>query len=344
MKVRIILYLSIIILLTSIIFLSILLKPLTNNTHQSMSHGVIANEFVIQRERYYWSDLIGKEGSAKAYQEFKEKYFQEYQFGIHYFAHVFGEALYLKEGENGVTTCDSTFAYGCFMGFMISAIKDEGIDIVYSLNDVCVEENGSSETGCRHGIGHGMLQYLGNDQLEKTLNICSSLQEVSPLGCTQGVFMEYNRPSIMNPSKAFLSVRKLENDTLLHEPCASLPKKYLVSCYYEQSQWWVSVLNNDYQKIGLLCNNLSSELVKKSCFMGVGTVVSQMTRYNPKKTIAACNLMPTSLGNIACRSAAAWVFTVNPKYEEKYSLMCEGLNSSDKELCLKDSISPDKVI
>jgi len=25
-------------------------------------------------------------------------------------------------------------------------------------------------------------------------------------------------------------------------------------------------------------------------------------------------------------------------------LMCEGLNSSDKELCLKDSISPDKVI
>ncbi len=312
---------------------------------QSSLHDMASEHKVrsIPEEKKLWRERIKKIGGEKAYVEFKQTYLSEYPTDIHYITHLYGEALYEQEGIDSVAVCDSNFAYGCYMGFSISAIKDKGLDVVSKLNDVCIQKNGSNETGCRHGIGHGLIMYLGNNNLEKALEICNDLHKGIPLGCMQGTFMEYNKPAMMNHATTYLKVRPLENDNKLHEPCASIKQKFQITCYYEQAQWWNSVLNHDYKRIGVLCSNLSQGDLKKACYMGIGTSVSQNTGYDTYSTISACNMMPTIEGQVACRSTAAWVFKINPNYTKMAPELCKGLDKINESICLNDSVSPDLI-
>jgi hypothetical protein len=302
------------------------------------------NTLEISRERNFWLTRIKDTGGENAYREFKKKYNNSPK-DIHYIAHIFGEALYQQEGIKSMIVCDASFAYGCYHGLIVTTLSDHGLETLPQLNEICVQNNKEDETGCRHGIGHGLLEYLGGNQLQKALELCSSIQPVSLLGCTQGVFMEYNRPGMMDHSNKFFGTRLLKDETKIMEPCSYLPKTFKNSCYYELSQWWVSILNQDIKKIGLLCNELETEDNKKSCYMGVGTIVSQRTLFDIPKTINACSLLPNNIAETYCRATAAWVFYANPNpHREQYHKLCEGLDNQNYQLCIKNSIEPSKVI
>lgn len=331
--------------LLAVFFISALLFKIQNSKidqTQNPPPGLV--ELNIPKEKEYWSAEINSLGGEAAYQFFKDQYLKKYPKNIHYITHIFGEQLYKKEGLSGVTVCDGYFAYGCYHGFIISAIQDKGVEIVLQLSEECIRKNGPQETGCRHGIGHGLLEYLGGNQLQKALEICSTLQKVSPLGCTQGVFMEYNRPGMMGMSNQFLGLRKLEDEKKLLEPCSSLPEKFMISCYYEQSQWWVGVLQGDYKRIGTLCAGLGGKDVSKSCVLGVGVIAGQQTEYNIEKTISLCSQMPDVNSQVDCRSGAGWVFKVNPNFRDQAVQMCTDLKAGYMGKCLDNSISPDKVV
>lgn len=326
------------------LFGMLLASPILLRKNSSPSTKPVSNTRSISAEKDYWFNRIQTIGGEKSYQEFKHTYLSLYPKDIHYITHLFGEGLYMMEGNKSMVICDSFFAYGCYHGFIISALEDKGLSIIPTLNTICKKYAGTLETGCRHGIGHGLIEYLGHTQLEKALSVCSSIQRITPLGCTQGVFMEYNQPAMAAKTNIFLNTRKLENEKALFEPCRSLPDKYQTSCYYEQSQWWILVLHNDYQKVGSLCNTLIPSKVRRSCFMGVGTIVAQTTKYDVAKTTRACDSMPEMADVIDCRATAAWVFRVNPHYTKQAVLLCKGLSEQEKNICLANAISPDKII
>lgn len=155
--------------------------------------------------------------------------------------------------------------------------------------------------------------------------------------------MEYNKPGMMDSGNKFIGLRDLENESRIYEPCSFLSEEYQISCYYEQSQWWVGILNNDYQKVASLCSEVKENKPKEACFMGVGIVVAQRSWFSPQLTIDACSQMPGIEAQLECRSAAGWVFKINPNFQDLAVELCSGLDAEDYNTCISRSISPDQL-
>ena len=295
----------------------------------------IGNEEDLNEQANLWRWQIQNIGGDAAYEKLKVIYIDRTPQEGHNISHLFGDALYKHEGDEGLKVCDNNFAFGCYHGFLSAALTARGLEVVPELNEACMNKNGKSETGCRHGIGHGLLEYLGPEELEQALKICSSLQEVTSLGCTQGVFMEYNRPGL---NTQFLGLRKLERQDDVYEPCASLPEMFKESCFYEQSQWWVGVFQKDYQKVGLLCKGLEVEGERENCFFGVGISAAERSGYDVGSTINNCNQMPEIEDQVDCRSAAVWVFEASQKYRDSAQSICKNLPDPYINVCLRNEL------
>lgn len=314
---------SVLLILTSVVFFIF-------SVDMSNSMG---NEGDLSEQSILWSEQIRSIGGEEAYKKLKDIYTDRTPQEGHTISHLFGDALYKYEGDKGLRVCDNNFAFGCYHGFLSAALTTKGLVVVTELNEACINKNGKFETGCRHGIGHGLLEYLGPEELEKALYICSSLQEVTSLGCTQGVFMEYNRPGL---NAQFLGLRKLERPEDVYEPCVSVPEMFKKACFYEQGQWWVDIFQRDYRKVGLLCKGLEVEEERRNCFFGVGISASERTSYDVKSTIINCNEMPEMEDRVDCRSAAFWVFKANQKHRDSAPRVCEDLPDPYLNLCLRN--------
>ena len=280
------------------------------------------------KEHIKWNNIVEEEGSIKGYENFKD-FFKELYLVQHSMSHIFGELLYEKDGVEGVTVCDSTFAFGCFHGFFTAAISDVGLEIIPSLDDAC-----GWSTECQHGIGHGAMEYMRHD-LEGALSACDLTNQPDPLaGCTSGVFMEYNVPLIVSESETGVIPRIL-NKGKPYEPCDIIPERFRNSCYHELGQWWNQVYEKDYTLMGQLCSNVQNDIYRISCFSGIGQITPDSTNYNLELSIELCEKMPTEEGVFRCKAATSWSFKDSPSQSFKGVSVCEGLEEDEKKHCLQ---------
>lgn len=275
---------------------------------------------IIPQERKRWSERIRQVGADQAYQEFKTTYAQRH-FGIqHALSHLFGELIYEKEGIHGVAVCDSTFSFGCYHSFFGRAIAEGGTKTLSVLNAACEGKFGSRGTGCQHGIGHGILEYMGHQHLQNALDACTVIQQEQQLfGCTSGVFMEYNVPIIITATTSFVRFREFNVETP-YVPCPVLPERFRSSCYHELGQWWDKFIS--YNKIGMLCGAVTNTQEQEACFRGVGNVAAPSSQYDVGETIKKCNEMPPTQARIFCREAASWSFFTAPEFKEAAHRVC----------------------
>lgn len=221
----------------SIVFIICIISFLRLTKNSIIAPSQYVREKIIESEKIdeetllktFWTKRIKERGPEKAYSELKgtQNQFNKSQ---HLAAHIFGEILYNEKGINGLPICDSIYAFGCFHGFFGEAISQRGLGIVEEANRVCIQKGGIKETGCRHGIGYGILEHLGSlsrDQLDKALDICKTIQVPSLLGCTQGVFMEYNFPAAEEIQRRQFDEKKS------FTPCDTVASMYKSSCYFE---------------------------------------------------------------------------------------------------------------
>lgn len=289
--------------------------------------------------RRHWLERMEEIGSAKAYEEFKKTYAHE-NFGTqHSLAHVMGELLYEEEGIAGLAVCDSDFAFGCYHSFFGRALSEQGLEVIPELDKVCVDKYGPLGTGCLHGIGHGLREYMGEDKLVEALEACALTTQLKDLfGCTSGVFMEHNVPIVITDDAApYTTARKL-NPENPYEPCNTIvPTRFRKSCYYEMPQWWNQVVNFDYKKVGELCAGIEDKEESKSCYLGAGNVAAPSAQYNVAETIKRCNLMPDEEGVLLCRSGASWSFFAEPTARHLSPELCKGLGPEVESQCAKES-------
>jgi hypothetical protein len=284
-----------------------------------------------------WEARIDAVGGQAAWEEMKAA-FASTGFGIqHSAAHLFGNMLYEKIGLGGVAVCDSTFAFGCYHSFFGGALAAQGPAIIRQLDAACIEKYGPLGTGCQHGIGHGLMEFYGQDRLVTALEGCASTTQVNPLfGCTGGVFMEYNVPIILDGTNAHTESRRLD-PAHPYAPCDSIPDRFRQSCHYEMGQWWDKVYGGDYATIGKLCAKIENSVYRESCYLGVGNVAAPSSNYDVKETIRKCELMPDADGRRTCRSGASWSFFAEPKSRALAPAVCEGLSDAEKIRCAKES-------
>lgn len=295
-------------------------------------------EYFNSFERKKWSDLIKKDGAEKTYRAFKGTY-QTTDFKTqHIAAHMFGNILYDARGIGGLTVCDSSFAYGCYHVFLTRVLIDKGFGYIKELNKICQDKFGKESFGCQHGIGHGLVEYLGytQDKLDQALKYCEQTSYRDPFnGCFTGAFMEYNIPVITGTQKGIIEWRKF-NEKNPYEPCADVLPKYQPSCYSQLGLWWYTVLDKDYVKIGKYCGAVVDRKNRNVCFYGLGIITATLSEYDLSKTKDRCGKMPDNDSRLLCLSGAYRSFYIYLPKRDFATDVCKDLKDSEKKLCLTD--------
>lgn len=294
--------------------------------------------------REYWLQKLASNDPHKVYEEFKKRNAQAPLDRQHLATHVFGETLFEELGSDGVSICDSTFSFGCFHGFFTYAVSEEGIAIVPEFNASCVEAFTSLGTGCLHGIGHGIMDYFGPGNVNAALETCEkdTTQVVPLIGCTSGVFMEYHSPVVISEDSARLDPRPFDSANP-YEPCEDVPERFRTSCYFELGFWWYQVLGADYEYMGDLCRQTSNDEARKHCFLGVGSIATQVIqaqtiKNDVLKTLRQnCSAAGEGNDRQLCLSGASWLLYTEPSTRELAPLLCKGLPPAEEEKCLVDA-------
>lgn len=220
----------------------------------------------------------------------------------HALAHIVGEVLYKKIGPSGIVACGTEFEYGCYHGFAGRMLEEKGMDSINDVNEGCLASPGP--LGCLHGVGHGILAFLGNDQLLQALKACDDLHQSSPIGgCFGGVFMEYNFNTMQSPSG--VEVRQFAA-TQAFEPCASLRSELQRPCYFDQPAWWhAAALPNGseaerFERDGELCSGVRGKVNRDTCYQGIGNVVAPTSGLSQPIMREWCGTMPDQNAEMEC--------------------------------------------
>lgn len=285
-----------------------------------------------------WSSRIDRFGPEKAYDKFISSYRSQSFTDQHLASHVFGSLLYDKEGAHGIKICQSVFAYGCFHGFFSKAIGQQGLAIIPALDQACVERYGRLGTGCQHGIGHGIMEYLGPEFLIEALDKCLLTTQINPLfGCSTGVLMEYNLRTEISAIKVEMIPRKLDQQGP-YFPCSDLPRpNYRLTCYYQQPQWWNRIFSSNFVKIGSLCFDIKDAQEQESCYLGSGSAAALSTDYETNLVRKNCQKMPSPPTQALCLAGATWAFSAEPKVAHLSSNVCADLLEPFRSQCLDKS-------
>ncbi len=269
--------------------------------------------------------------------EYLKRFFSTYDISIqHQSAHVFGEVLFEQMGTAGIRVCDSDFAFGCFHSLFGKAIAALGIGVVSQLEQGCIEAYGPGGLGCVHGIGHGLGEYFGQQNIKKQLEICSKLSWKGTLfGCSDGVFMEYHFPSDVQAAQITTGVMPVAPGDE-YDPCVTAGSLYERSCYFSLPTWWVDALKKDEVRMNALCGGLSDDDSKRFCFLGVGYAIAPVLDYDTQETQRRCDHMTGDDNQLLCRAGAAFAFFVNEQERPRASGMCEGLGERVSE-CVQTS-------
>lgn len=270
--------------------------------------------------RSYWAERFVKNDISRVYHEFVEKNTQAPAQLQHLSAHVIGELLFEQAGVSGIRYCDASFGFGCYHGFFGSAVSQEGPSIIKKLDRECVATYGVLGTGCQHGIGHGIMEYVGGGRIVDALALCKETTQVTKLlGCTSGVFMEYNTP--LGSDDEFAPAQRLFDSTDAYSPCTEVDNEYKDSCYFELGQWFAIIFPNDYAHLMTLCSDVQEVEHRLKCFMGVGALTTPLSGYDVNKVLSVCESME-EIGEFACRAGASWAFFADPVQRVHASELC----------------------
>lgn len=328
-----------VILLTIILFVP--LPKINNNQEEKIGNSLqtsrLSSDFVAERKR--WIELLDRSSDiSQVYREFVTAYSDKAAGDQHLWAHVFGELLYQKLGNNAITICDSSYSFGCYHGVAELAIAENGVSAVTGLDDACVKTFKRQEVApCKHGIGHGLMEFYGHrdDKLALALNACTTNHPETGIqkyfGCYAGVFMEFNLPITITNNIAKSDLRPIiKND--IYYPCASVDKQFQTACFHTIGQWWARIYNRNYKKMGILCSDVTNGDNRTACYVGIGTVVAPQSNYNASDTKKRCEQIDSQHGQILCKQSAASAFVGLKKEKENIEIILEGLSDANHKL------------
>ena len=300
---------------------------------QSLSKTISFSE-----EGVFWTNQIKNEGDVAAWNAFKKMYRRGYGRPVaHAHAHIFGNALFEVEGIKGAVVCDDSFEAGCQHAFFGRAIVISGTSVIPELEKVCFEKAGEFAYSCPHGIGHGLLEYLGEENLLDALKGCGDLTSQSyQFACRTGVFMEYDFHGMVD-LVATAGWRTHDTETPF-EPCdTDTLKEYANACYIEKPLWWRRAYKKNYSEMGQLCAKVQNPDDRRSCFRGIGRWAVVYENYNIQNTISACDTMPNREASLYCRARVMEVFVSSSEVNNEYPLLCQkGLSESEQKTCISE--------
>lgn len=299
-------------------------------------------------EEFHWRERIGEVGGVEAYRELARAIAAFSPQRQHQAAHAFGGALFDAAGVESLGVCDSRFSFGCFHEFLGRAIKTLGLSSVKSLDEACFETVKVSPLSCTHGLGHGIVAYLGYDEtaMRRSLEVCREVLHYDPIGgCYGGVFMEYNTQTMLGDEGRLR--QPVNNDILA--PCNALDDAYKKACFFWQPQWWHLLftkqenrgLEESYGRMGTECERMGAETkwldLVDVCFNGIGNIVPPDADFDGSRARKLCEATSESKERqLACKTYAAnSLFVGGAGKRGDAKAVCDGLSGESHDMCLQ---------
>lgn len=297
-----------------------------------------------QDQMQYWSKYFDTYSAKKAYAHFIDVATKQSYTDAHTIAHIIGDELYRRQGEKGITLCTSDFGFGCYHGFSGAVLHDRGLSMVAQLGAVCEEMKDGAYLGCIHGIGHGILAFVGVDELQKALEACKPAQRALPIGgCLGGVIMEYNFHTMQSENGIELRDFSAAN---AYQPCVDIEAEFKAACFYEQPSWWHASMESRggvshldmFRRIGELCAKIPETENRDICFRGAGNVAGPRSDYVAAVMRDWCSQMPSQAAFDACYSEALSHLFQHSEGQAQLRTLCSTKQVSYPNVCKSDSL------
>lgn len=300
----------------------------SNYTHITPSEDVAA--FRAQWGAY----LEAHDGEALLF-EIEERFKEDGPYDQHFAAHIAGELLYEHDGADALSVCTSLYGFGCYHGFISSAISEGGEAAIEKLDRTCVEALGApleTET-CQHGVGHGILEYVGYTNVDAALALCKETDDILPaLGCKSGVYMEYFNPMSDTVADAQSLVPTFDSRDPL-SVCDDADEDAMRTCMFEAHSWWHDTARLSVPEIGRLCDMAPNASVRSFCYLGHGNYIAPQFDFDIARSVAHCDLMEKNDGKAMCRAGVFWRLHFE-KGIPVARLACDGLSPALFNTCI----------
>lgn len=235
----------------------------------------------------FFSNLAGGKGAKYAFDVLRIASIPP-NTDLHLLGHVVGDELYKQQGANGIKICTDEFRNACSHSIVVGLLTEKGEIALNEISIACKEAPGGkgAYTMCYHGLGHGVLAYLGYD-FTKSIEMCEmtgtaeySYQEFYQ--CIGGSVMEmisggfHDRQLWEKQREIFLKKDQplsICNGNSLPEGARQLCLVYLTPYLFEAVGAEMSRPNPlDFEKAFLLCNKLplSDTYGREACYGGFG--------------------------------------------------------------------------
>lgn len=328
------------VLIFLVIFLFLLTPPDKDNKFSNSKKplglclGDSCSEADFARTELILKNRLQKESSIDIYNEVKRELELYDQATRHRAGHIFGQVLYESEGFEGIVICDQDLHYGCYHGLISQTVTHEKVDSIKRIDKKCVEQFGLYNHACQHGIGHGLIEYLGSNQLDKILELCSGLTwKHELLGCSGGAFMEYLMPA---ESKIGLAYVKPIDPQAPYRPCDIVQDKYTPQCYYNLGQYYYHAYNRKPDPIFTLCNNLSSTLNRRMCLTGIGVAIALSNDNSAESIYDFCSQARDESTKTPCLAGGGWMLFSNGQTRANADKICQTLSDGYRQKCQSD--------
>lgn len=251
----------------------------------------------------YWKEDIKNKGAEGAYEHFKEEY-EKYPQDSHGLAHLFIGLIFEEKGVEALALCDTSFGNGCFHGLVSRAILAQGTEVLFDIVDLCSSSVHADAESCFHGVGHGVMEYVGGQRLREALTYCTTLEATGVHGavdgCVEGVFMDYN-VSLSGPRSFEVASR--------FSPCdqEEVREEYRSNCYYSLPHWWFQQEQLAVSDITKWCSEVPSSYTYL-CYKGIGIDLPGKEDFDEAKIIAGCHLILDEAGEDACLDTSLRTF------------------------------------
>ena len=254
----------------------------------------------------------------------------------HLLNHESGTAAYEQYGLSGITHCRDYFLESCYHAFFISAVVDHGLGVIPQIMEYCYQ-GGLARTGqCAHGIGHGLLAWLGYAHLPDAATACDSLaaqdSRFPSFNCIDGVFMEnvwaVHDNGIPSPEQWI----KAED---AYFPCddTRIQESWRGACYGNQAALLYENHHGDIAAVAQACSK-APEDYRASCFDGLARELHPLIGNDPEKARTLCQSVESAVrgeGTPCIISMALVSYGVGD--QRLGTTLCSLLSSKEQEQC-----------
>ncbi len=310
----------------------------------------IKKESTLFKDSGAWGLLLAKRGGEEASRQIIARYADQPYTVNHDIGHLAGDLFYRNFETGALSFCGESLGVGlgCHHQVVITAIAHYGIGVISRLAKTCVETYGRLIDFCAHGIGHGVMEFYGDDEpaLVKALDSCEKL-EVTTGGvadkkrdnasgyCFSGVMMQYQRTLLAHRIlQEGIPVRPVDENNPTAPCSTSVPERFRRDCYLSLGQWWSAYYGQKYLQMSGFCTSVPADY-QSYCYRGIGVDIRLSNNLDARAVLKVCRSFPSVFAQNYCRIGAAQTIQLEKKDSPNIVEICRGLIGEYYTECIK---------